>query len=88
MLSTIRGEQWLLVQSLGLGEERVGAYANASSENESAPPPTVSDGESILPGPYGRVSSFRLPAPEASVPVANEKLVDWVEASKEVDLID
>lgn len=83
MLSTIRGEQWLLVQSLGLGEERVGAYANASSENESAPPPTVSDGESILPWPYayGRVSSFRLPAPEASVPVANSKLVDWVEAS-------
>lgn len=78
MLSTIRGEQWLLVQSLGLGEERVGAYANASSENESAPPPTLSDGESILPG---RVSSFLLPAPEASVPVANSKLVDWVEAS-------
>ncbi|KAL5808042.1 hypothetical protein ACOSQ3_028733 [Xanthoceras sorbifolium] len=37
---------WLLVQSLGPGEERVGAYVNASSENELAPPPTVFEGES------------------------------------------
>ena len=79
MLSTIRGEQWLLVQSLGLGEERVGAYANASSENESAPPPTVSDGESILPGPGEFISTSC--ALIYDHPVANEKLVDWVEAS-------